>query len=182
MDNFLNKNAQIWQFDNKVAVKHWQQLQNYVPYFWGRASNDFGASRYGIQTIKIGFNYFWTFVTFQYRGLHHLELHSTYIIEAWLKSSLHFDCRYLQLWNACIINLVFIVLNVRDRTEPKYPSIVFLSIVTYILKVMWTFKNISEILHDLNDSDEQTRMLKTASENSNRVNSYVSFKIMQISI
>ena len=47
---------------------------------------------------------------------------------------------------------------------------------------MWTFKNISEILHDLNDSDEQTRMLKTASENSNRVNSYVSFKIMQISI
>ena len=29
---------------------------------------------------------------------------------------------------ACIITLVFIVLNVRDGTESKYPSIVFLSI------------------------------------------------------
>ena len=28
----------------------------------------------------------------------------------------------------CIITLVFIVLNVRDGTESKYPSIVFLSI------------------------------------------------------
>ena len=30
----------------------------------------------------------------------------------------------------CILSLVFIVLNVRDRTESKYPSIVFLSIYT----------------------------------------------------
>ena len=30
---------------------------------------------------------------------------------------------------ACIITLVFIVLNVRNGTESKYPSIVFLSIV-----------------------------------------------------
>ena len=37
-------------------------------------------------------------------------------------------------------------------------------------------------LRDLNDSDEKTRMLKTASKNSNRVKSYASFKIMQISV
>ena len=47
---------------------------------------------------------------------------------------------------------------------------------------MWTFKNISETLHDMNDSDEKTKMLKTPSKNSNRVKSYVGFKIMQISI
>ena len=35
---------------------------------------------------------------------------------------------------ACIITLVFIVLNVRDGTESKYPSIVFLSIVKPISK------------------------------------------------
>ena len=49
------------------------------------------------------------------------------------------------------------------------------------LKVLWIFKNILETLHDLNDSDEKTRMLKTASKNSNRVKSY-NFKIMKISI
>ena len=33
------------------------------------------------------------------------------------------------MWNyGCIISLVFIVLNVGDGTESKYPSIVFLSI------------------------------------------------------
>ena len=68
------------------------------------------------------------FVTFQYRGLHHLDMYCTLIIEAWLKLNIRFDCRYLELWNAFIICLVFIVLNVRDRTESKYPSIVFLSI------------------------------------------------------
>ena len=47
---------------------------------------------------------------------------------------------------------------------------------------MWIFKNIFKTLHDLNDTDEKTRMLKTASKNSNRVKSYASFKIMQISI
>ena len=50
------------------------------------------------------------------------------------------------------------------------------------LKVLIIFKNNFETLHDLNDSDEKTRMLKTASKNSNRDKSYASFKIMQISI
>ena len=68
------------------------------------------------------------FVTFQHRGLHHLDLYCTLIIEAWLKLNIQFDCRYLELLNSCIIGLVFIVLNVRDGTESKYPSIVFLSI------------------------------------------------------
>ena len=45
-------------FDNKLSVKHRQRLLNYVPIFGGRASDDFGASHYGIQTIKIRFNYF----------------------------------------------------------------------------------------------------------------------------
>ena len=31
------------------------------------------------------------------------------------------------------------------------------------LKVLWIFKNIFEILHDLNDNDEKTKMLKTPS-------------------
>ena len=51
-----------------------------------------------------------------------------------------------------------------------------------VLKVLWIFKNIFETLHDLNDSDEKTWMLKTALKNSLRVKSYSSFKIMQISI
>ena len=65
------------QYGNKLAEKHWQQLQNKVPYFWGRASSDFGASHYGIQTVKMGFNHFLTFMTFQHRGLHHLDLYGT---------------------------------------------------------------------------------------------------------
>ena len=69
------------------------------------------------------------FVTFQYIGLHHLDMYCIFTIEAWLKSNIHFDCRYLELFNTCIISLVFIVLNVRDGTESKYPSIVLLSIV-----------------------------------------------------
>ena len=100
-----------------------------MPYLWLRASNDFGASHYGIQTIKMSFNHFWMLVTFQYRGLLYLDMYCTLIIEAWLKSNIHFDCRYQELWNACIISLVFIVLNVRDGIESKYPSIVFLSII-----------------------------------------------------
>ena len=32
-----------------------------------------------------------------------------------------------------------------------------------VLKVFWIFKNIFEILHNLNDSDEKTKMLKTLS-------------------
>ena len=57
-----------------------------------------------------------------------MELHCTLTIEAWHKLNMHFDCGYLELCNACIFGLVYIVLNVRDRTESKYPSIVFLSI------------------------------------------------------
>ena len=56
------------------------------------------------------------------------------------------------------------------------------ALILGILKVLWVFKNIFETLHDLNNSDEKTRMLKTASKNSNRVKSYGSLKIMQISI
>ena len=44
---------------------------------------------------------------------------------------MHFDCRYLELWNACIFRLDYIVLNVRDGIESEYPSIVFLSIYDY---------------------------------------------------
>ena len=105
-----------------------------MPFVWMSASNDFGTSNYGIQTIKMGFNHFWMFVTFQYRWLHHLDMYCTLIIEAWLNLNIQFDCRYLELWNACIIGLVFIVLNVRDGTESKYPSIVFLSI--FVLKIL----------------------------------------------
>ena len=50
------------------------------------------------------------------------------------------------------------------------------------LKVLWTFKNIFETPHDLNDSDEKTKILKTPFQNSNRVKSYASLKIMQITI
>ena len=50
------------------------------------------------------------------------------------------------------------------------------------LKVLWTFKNIFGTLHNLNDNDEKTKMLKTPSKNSYWVKSYASFKIMQISI
>ena len=34
---------------------------------------------------------------------------------------------------------------------------------TMQLKVLWTFKNIFETLHDLNDSDKKNKMLKTPS-------------------
>ena len=64
-------------------------------------------------------------MTFQYRGLRHLGMYCTLIIESWLKSNFNFVCRYLELLNACIISLVFNVLNVRDGTESNYPSIVF---------------------------------------------------------
>ena len=49
-----------------------------------------------------------------------------------------------------------------------------------LLKVLWIFQNIFEAHHDLHDSDEKTRMLKTASKKSNRVKSYASYIIMQI--
>ena len=50
------------------------------------------------------------------------------------------------------------------------------------LKVLWTFKNIFETPHDLSDSDEKTKILKTPFQNSNQVKSYASLKIMQITI
>ena len=69
------------------------------------------------------------FDTFQYRGFIKLELYCTLTTEALLRLNMHFDCRYLELLNACAISLVFfIVLNAVDRNEFKYHSIVFLSI------------------------------------------------------
>ena len=58
-----------------------------------------------------------------------MDLYCTLIIQAWRKPNIHFDCRYLELLNACKPSLVFMVLNVRGGTESKYPSLVFLSIV-----------------------------------------------------
>ena len=116
-----------------------------MSYLCLRASKDFEPSHYGIQTIKMGFNHFRMHVTFQYRGLHHLDMYCTLIIEAWLKLNIHFDCRYLEVWNACIISLVFLVLNVRDGIESKYPSIVFLSIVWQKCSLM-TYKIAKMIL------------------------------------
>ena len=115
----------IWQ---QIGIKTLKTTTKLGVILWLRASNDIGAGHYGIQTIKMGFNHFWMFVTFQYRGLHHLDMYCTLIIEVWLKSNIHFDCRYLGLWYTCIVSLVLIVLNVRDGIESKYPSIVFLSI------------------------------------------------------
>ena len=77
---------------------------------------------------KMWFNQFLRYVHFQYRGFHHLELHCILIIEAWLNLNINFDCRYLELWTACIFSLHFIVLKVRNKIDCKYPSIVFLSI------------------------------------------------------
>ena len=54
--------------------------------------------------------------------------------------------------------------------------------LTFRLKGLVNLQKLFETLHDLNDSDEKTRILKTASKYSNRVKSYASFKIMQISI
>ena len=51
--------------------------------------------------------------------------------EAWLKLNIQFDCRYLELWNASIFMIVYIVLNVIDGLESEYPSTVFLSIGSY---------------------------------------------------
>ena len=57
------------------------------------------------------------FVTFQYIGLHHLDLYCTLIIEGMLNSNIQFYCRYPELRNSCIIGFFFIVMNVRDGTE-----------------------------------------------------------------
>ena len=47
--------ANLIQYDNILALKHLQPLQNLVSYFWLRASNEFGVNHYDIQTIKIVF-------------------------------------------------------------------------------------------------------------------------------
>ena len=75
------------------------------------------------------------FVTFQFRGLYHLEQYCTLTIEARLILNIHLDCSYLELYNACIISLVFIVFNVRDGTESKYPSIVLLRILLHFIQM-----------------------------------------------
>ena len=92
-----------------------------------RTSNHFGVSHYGIQTIKMGLIIILC-LRILYRELKQLELLYTLTIEAWLISNMHFDCRYLERWNACILGLVYIVLNVRDGMDSKYPSIGFLVI------------------------------------------------------
>ena len=68
------------QYDNKMEVKHWQQLQNQVSYFWLRASNDLEPVIMEYKQYKMGFNHFWIFVTFQCRGLHYLDMYCTLII------------------------------------------------------------------------------------------------------
>ena len=50
-----------------------------------------------IMEYKLDFSHFFMFVTFQYRGLRHLDMYCTLIIDAWLKSNFHLDCRYLEL-------------------------------------------------------------------------------------
>ena len=63
-------------------------LTNSQQWFW---SQSFWNTNY-----KNGFqSFFLMFGTFQYRGLHHLDMYCTLITEAWLKSIIHFDCRYL---------------------------------------------------------------------------------------
>ena len=54
-----------------------------------------------------------------------MELYCTLTIETWLKSNMHFECKYLELLNASIFRLVFSVLNVRDGLESKYPLMFF---------------------------------------------------------
>ena len=51
-------------------------------------------------------------------------MNCTLTIEAWLKLIKHFDSRYLELLNACILILVYMLLNVRNGINFKYPSIV----------------------------------------------------------
>ena len=58
-------------------------------------------------------------------GLNHLEMHCTLTIETLLKSNMYFYSSYLELCNACVFGLVYIVLDIRDGMESKYPSIVF---------------------------------------------------------
>ena len=92
-----------------------------------------------MQTIKLVFNYFRIFVTLQHRGLHHLDLYCTLIIQAWRKSNIHFDCRNLELLNACKPSLVFIALNVRGETESKYPSFfwVLFTLLLWLSRLVW---------------------------------------------
>ena len=51
-----------------------------------------GCLRFVIVVFYDHTHYFWMFVTFQYRGLHHLDMYC--IIEAWLKSNNRFGCGY----------------------------------------------------------------------------------------
>ena len=45
----------------------------------------------------MGFDHFIMLMTFQYRGLNHLELYCILTIEVWLKLNMNSDCRYLEL-------------------------------------------------------------------------------------
>ena len=53
---------------------------------------------------------------------------------------------------------------------------------SYVFNGLVNLQKTVESLHDLNDSDEKTRWLKTPSKNSNPFKSYTNLKIMQISI
>ena len=68
------------------------------------------------------------FATVKYKGLHHLDPYCTLINEALLKSKMHFDSRYLEFINACLLKLVNILLNMRNGIEFQYHSISLLSI------------------------------------------------------
>ena len=98
----FNKNGQIMHTQDKMTTNGQQNIENDYKFFWMSASNDFGASHYEIQTIKMGFNQFWMLVNFQYRGFKHLELSCTLTTEAWLELNMHFVCRYLE----CMYNWI----------------------------------------------------------------------------
>ena len=70
--------------------------------------------------------------------------------------------------------------NKTSNIQGGSPNVI--KVIFHTLKVLWIFKNIFETLHDLNDSDEKTKMMKTSSQNSNWVKSYAWFKVMQFSI
>ena len=59
------------QYDNKLEEKKTLTTSTKLGVILLTESQQyFAASHYGIETIKMGFNYFQMFVTFQYRGLH----------------------------------------------------------------------------------------------------------------
>ena len=64
-----------------------------------------------------------------------MELNCTLSIGTWLNLNIHFDCRYPELRNNMYMLISLCFLNVRDGSESKYPSFVFLVIFSCILYV-----------------------------------------------